>query len=136
MDSLLEKASEKQERHEPRGLRRKMVPATNVPEWPIPFFDNCDYTETLCNSQGFDIVYGCCPFAGAVCCPDLRTCCPGGMECITTTGPMCAGNRSIMVRKHFRFLISVLSTLLSRQEGLTYYNAWLEGLEDSFASWT
>jgi len=108
MDSLLEKASEKQERLEPRGLRRKMVPATNVPEWPIPFFDNCDYTETLCNSQGFDIVYGCCPFAGAVCCPDLRTCCPGGMECITTTGPMCAGNRSIMVETFFRLIDSDL----------------------------
>ena len=97
MDSLLEKASEKQQRLEP-GLRRKMVPATNVPLNPYPFRD-CDYPETLCHSQGtFLDQYGCCPFSGAVCCPDRRTCCPSRMECVTTTGPMCAGNRSVMVR--------------------------------------
>ena len=101
MDFLLEKASKKQQRLEP-SLQRKMVPATNVPLNPIPFM-NCDILQTRCNSGGTDLI-GCCPFAGAVCCSDRRTCCPGGMECVNTTEPMCAaGNRSVMVRILFRF---------------------------------
>ena len=95
MDPLLQKAPEEQQELVP-SYPKKMVPATNVPENPLPFM-NCEYRQTLCNSGGSDLIFGCCPFFRAVCCPDRRTCCPGGMECATTTAPMCAGRRSVMV---------------------------------------
>ena len=99
-DSLLEKASEKQQKLVPSLQENKMVPATNVPENPLPFMNCPATTQTLCNSGGSEYVYGCCPFAKAVCCPDHATCCPSGMECSMTTTAMCAGNRSVMVRMH------------------------------------
>lgn len=95
-DSLHEKASQKQQKLVP-SPQKKMVPATHVPENPLPFM-NCEYQQTLCNSGGSDIIWGCCPFANAVCCSDYSTCCPNGMECATTTTAMCASNSSVMVR--------------------------------------
>ena len=98
MDSLLEKASKPQQNLVP-SPKMKMVPATYVPENPLPSYLNCPApTQTLCNSMGSSFLFGCCPLTNAVCCPDLATCCPSGMEC-AKEGAMCAGNRSFMVRR-------------------------------------
>jgi len=102
-DSLLEKASEKQQKLV-TSLRKKMVPATFVPRKLLPPFLCPAPSQTLCNSGGSELVYGCCPLAKAVCCPDHYTCCPSGMECATKG--MCAGNRSVMVETFFRMLDS------------------------------
>ena len=94
-DLLLEKASVKQQKLV-TSLHKKMVPATFVPRKLLPPFLCPAPSQTLCNSGGSELVYGCCPLAKAVCCPDHTTCCPSGMECATKG--MCASNRSVMVR--------------------------------------
>jgi len=87
------------------SFREKMVPATNVPQLPMPYM-NCNFeTQTMCNSVGSQWIWGCCPFAEAVCCPDRTTCCPGGTECATKEG-WCTGNRSLMVENFFRLIDS------------------------------
>jgi len=112
MDSLLEKASKPQQNLVP-SPKMKMVPATYVPENPLPSYLNCPApTQTLCNSMGSTFLFGCCPLTNAVCCPDHATCCPSGMEC-AKEGAMCAGNRSFMVETFFRMLDS--HTLIPRK---------------------
>ena len=97
INSLLEQESEEQNQLA-ASFREKMVPATNVPQLPMPYM-NCNFeTQTMCNSVGSQWIWGCCPFAEAVCCPDRTTCCPGGTECATKEG-WCTGNRNLMVRE-------------------------------------
>jgi len=42
--------------------------------------DNCLTNQTCC-STAFPGIYGCCPFANAICCPDQQSCCPNDTEC-------------------------------------------------------
>ena len=74
----------------PLGKSEK-VPASTV-EWKA----DCYSGETPCPSKGSDLLWGCCKFYNAVCCPDRRTCCPYGTDC---SNGWCLGNRSVMVRE-------------------------------------
>ncbi|CAG7636917.1 unnamed protein product [Allacma fusca] len=55
---------------------------------------SCKSTQTCC-SIGYQ-QYGCCPYASATCCPDLRTCCPAGYTC-NSTGHSCYKPRSPLI---------------------------------------
>jgi len=44
----------------------------------------CPGDQTCCPIGGGD--YGCCPFANAVCCSDMRHCCPEGKRCNLSAG--------------------------------------------------
>ena len=111
MDSILEKASEKQQMLMP-SFRRKLIPAWTVKEDPNPSL-RCEEDEFLmqqtpCLYNGTEDVWGCCPFVTGICCSDHRTCCPMWldshqsipMECAKTADgqAMCATKSSIMVR--------------------------------------
>ncbi|KAJ9580466.1 hypothetical protein L9F63_024355, partial [Diploptera punctata] len=49
-----------------------------------PDQSQCDDDETCCSVGGGR--YGCCPMLQAVCCRDLRTCCPQGYTCMGSGG--------------------------------------------------
>ncbi|CAL1600106.1 unnamed protein product [Knipowitschia caucasica] len=44
----------------------------------------CPKRDTCCRTSATE--WACCPSPGAVCCPDLKHCCPAGFSCDLTTG--------------------------------------------------
>ncbi|XP_076609487.1 granulin a [Chaetodon auriga] len=98
-------------------LQVETVPLTPVylPEHQAPLRDvpcdehtSCADGQTCCRTSA--TAWGCCPYADAVCCSDMRHCCPAGYTC--TAGGDCTQNSSLQWHSWHVFLANKKRALI------------------------